>query len=94
MTERKLSGDHVTIWRWVQRYAPILNQRIRGEMRRPNRSGGLTKPHQGRGELGLPVSRRRLRWRDHRVHVVVGNSFRLAPPDPAAPALRAIMPTR
>jgi hypothetical protein len=24
-----LSVDHVTIWRWVQRYAPILNQRLR-----------------------------------------------------------------
>jgi hypothetical protein len=29
MAERNLSVDHVTIWRWVQRYAPILNQRIR-----------------------------------------------------------------
>ena len=38
MTERGLSIDHVTIWRWVQRYAPILNQRIRRELRRPNRS--------------------------------------------------------
>ena len=33
MAERNLSVDHVTIWRWVQRYAPILNQRIRREMR-------------------------------------------------------------
>jgi transposase, IS6 family len=38
MAERNLSVDHVTIWRWVQRYAPILNQRIRREMRNPNRS--------------------------------------------------------
>jgi transposase-like protein len=38
MTERGLSIDHVTIWRWVQRYAPILNQRIRRELRLPNRS--------------------------------------------------------
>jgi transposase-like protein len=38
MAERNLSVDHVTIWRWVQRYAPVLNQRIRREMRRPNRS--------------------------------------------------------
>ncbi len=38
MAERGLSIDHVTIWRWVQRYAPILNQRIRRELRRPNRS--------------------------------------------------------
>src|SRR5215217_8080064 len=38
MAERGLSVDHVTIWRWVQRYAPVLNQRIRREMRHPNRS--------------------------------------------------------
>jgi len=38
MAERNLSVDHVTIWRWVQRYAPVLNQRIRREMRPPNRS--------------------------------------------------------
>ena len=38
MAERGLSVDHVTIWRWVQRYAPILNQRIRRELRSPNRS--------------------------------------------------------
>ena len=38
VAERGLSVDHVTIWRWVQRYAPLLNQRIRREIRRPNRS--------------------------------------------------------
>src|SRR5690242_8375087 len=38
MAERGLSVDHVTIWRWVQRYAPVLDQRTRREMRRPNRS--------------------------------------------------------
>jgi transposase-like protein len=38
LAERNLSVDHVTIWRWVQRNAPVLNQRIRREMRRPNRS--------------------------------------------------------
>lgn len=38
MAERGLSVDHVTIWRWVQRYAPVLNQRVRRELRRPNRS--------------------------------------------------------
>jgi transposase, IS6 family len=38
MAERGLSVDHVTIWRWVQRYAPILNQRLRGDLRYPNRS--------------------------------------------------------
>ena len=38
MAERGLSVDHVTVWRWVQRYAPVLNQRIRRELRQPNRS--------------------------------------------------------
>src|ERR1700683_1932870 len=38
MAERFLSIDHSTIARWVLHYAPILNQRIRREMRRPNRS--------------------------------------------------------
>jgi len=38
MAERGLSVDHVTVWRWVQHYAPILNQRLRRDLRRPNRS--------------------------------------------------------
>jgi transposase-like protein len=38
MIERELSVDHVTIWRWVQHDAPILNARIRHEIRHPNRS--------------------------------------------------------
>jgi transposase-like protein len=38
MAERGLSVDHVTIWRWIQRYAPVLNQRIRRELRHPNQS--------------------------------------------------------
>ncbi len=38
MAERGLSVGHVTVWRWVQHYAPILNQRLRRELRRPNRS--------------------------------------------------------
>lgn len=37
MAERGLWVDHVTIWRWVQHYAPILNERLRRELRRPNR---------------------------------------------------------
>jgi transposase-like protein len=38
MAERGLSVDHSTIARWVLHYAPILNRRIRREMRQPNRS--------------------------------------------------------
>jgi transposase, IS6 family len=38
MAERNLSVDHVTIWRWVQRYAPELARRCRREIRTTNRS--------------------------------------------------------
>jgi len=38
MAERSLSVDHSTVWRWVQRYAPVLNRRLRPELRHPNRS--------------------------------------------------------
>jgi len=38
MAERALSLDHSTIAPWVLRYAPILSQRIRCDMRKPNRS--------------------------------------------------------
>jgi len=38
MAERGLAVDHSTVWRWVQRYAPMLNQRLGRELRRPNRS--------------------------------------------------------
>ena len=36
--ERGLAVDHSTIGRWVLRYAPELNKRIRREIRTPNRS--------------------------------------------------------
>src|SRR5271165_2708184 len=33
MAERNLAVDHTTVWRWVQRYAPELNRRVRRELR-------------------------------------------------------------
>ena len=38
MAERGLEVDHSTVARWVLKYAPVLNERIRSEMRQPNRS--------------------------------------------------------
>ena len=59
MAERGLSVDHVTIWRWVQRYGPVLNQRIRRDILRPNRVRARSrKLGQGRRQLGIPVSGR------------------------------------
>ena len=42
MAERGLTIDHSTIARWVLRYAPVLNERIRSEMR--NDRGAAMKP--------------------------------------------------
>jgi len=38
MVERNVAVDRVTIWRWVQRYAPELHRRCRPELRMTNRS--------------------------------------------------------
>jgi len=38
IAERGLQVDHSTIGRWVLRYAPELNKRLRREIRPPNRS--------------------------------------------------------
>src|SRR5437868_5394393 len=38
MAERNVRVDHVTIWRWIQRYAPELTQRSRPRLRRTNGS--------------------------------------------------------
>jgi transposase, IS6 family len=38
LTERGLSADHTTIWRWVQFYAPELNKRCRQELKPTNAS--------------------------------------------------------
>ena len=36
LTERALSVDHVTVWRWVQRYAPELDRRLRKRVKATN----------------------------------------------------------
>src|ERR1051325_10999036 len=38
MAERGVEVDHSTIARWVLHFGPILNELIRRQMRRPNRS--------------------------------------------------------
>jgi len=35
---RGLSVDHVTVWRWVQRYAPELERRLRRHLKPTNNS--------------------------------------------------------
>ena len=38
LEERGLKTDHTTVWRWVQRYAPELEQRLRRYLKRTNKS--------------------------------------------------------
>src|SRR6188474_1144734 len=47
MAERNLRVDHVTIWRWVQRYAPELNRRVVRKSAEPTVRGAATKPMSG-----------------------------------------------
>src|SRR6202035_2320165 len=42
--ERGLSVDHVTVWRWVQRYAPEFSADCERASDRPTTVGGSTKP--------------------------------------------------
>ena len=38
LSERGISVDHVTLWRWVQRYAPELEKRLRKRLKATNDS--------------------------------------------------------
>ena len=38
LVERGLSADHVTVWRWVQRYSPELERRLRQHLKATNKS--------------------------------------------------------
>jgi transposase-like protein len=33
MAERGLSGDHTSIWRWTQTYAPEVYRKLQGELK-------------------------------------------------------------
>ncbi len=38
LEERGLEADHTTVWRWVQRYGPELEQRMRHHLKPTNKS--------------------------------------------------------
>ena len=42
MTERGVAVDHSTLYRWVQRYAPEMEKRLRWQWRRPRSAGSKT----------------------------------------------------
>ena len=47
LAERGLHADHVTVWRWVQRYAPEMERRLRRGSNQPTTVGGWTRPTSG-----------------------------------------------
>jgi hypothetical protein len=58
--ERGVEADHTTIWRWVQRYGPELQQRLRRHLKPTNKSWRVDETYirvQGRWcYLGFPAS--------------------------------------
>ena len=57
LAERGLYADHVTVWRWVQRYAPELERRLRRHLKPTNDSWRVDETvHPGQGQVALPVS--------------------------------------
>jgi hypothetical protein len=66
LAERGLHADHVRVWRWVQRYAPEVNRRLRSRLK-PTNDSCDSDLHPGQGQVALPVSRGGLHWDDHRL---------------------------
>src|SRR5260370_34725617 len=47
LAERGLHADHVTVWRWVQRYAPEMERRLRSRLRPTNDSWRVDETYIG-----------------------------------------------
>ena len=68
LADRGLHADHVTIWRWVQSYAPEMERRLRSELKPTNDSWRVDSDlHTGQGQVGLSIPRRGLDWGDDRL---------------------------
>ena len=54
LAERGLRADHATVWRWVQRYAPELERRLRSRLKETNDSWRVDSDlHPGQGQVGV-----------------------------------------
>src|ERR1700751_1817917 len=45
LADRGLHADHVTVWRWVQRYAPEMERRLRSRLKPSNDSWRLDETY-------------------------------------------------
>jgi len=66
LAERGLRADHVTVWRWVQSYAPEMERRLRSKLKPTNDSWRVDETTSGSKASGatcivrLTLSVRRL----------------------------------
>src|SRR5262249_39466820 len=57
LADRGVQADHVTVWRWVQRYAPEMERRLRSRLKPTNGSWRVDSDlHSGQRQVALPVS--------------------------------------
>jgi len=68
--ERGLSVDHVTVWRWVQRYAPEIERRLRPHLKPTNKLACRRNVHPRQRQVDLFVPRGGLHRRQHRFSTV------------------------
>src|ERR1700682_6824788 len=62
LAERGLHADHVTVWRWVQRYAPEMERRLRSRRKPTNDSWRVDETYIG--QVGVFIPGCRLHRRD------------------------------
>ena len=82
LAERGLHADHVTVWRWVQRYAPEMERRLRSMLKPTNDSWRVDSDlHPGQGQVGVSIPRRGLDWGDDRLLGQAGRDCSRALPE-------------
>jgi IS6 family transposase len=57
LEERGLEADHTTVWRWVQRYGPELEQRLRRHLKPTNKSWRVVSILGGKGGQKIESSK-------------------------------------
>ncbi len=68
LAERGLHADHVTVWRWVQRYAPEMERRLRSRLKPTNDSWRVDETYiRVKGKWRYLVPGGGFHRRDHRL---------------------------
>ena len=70
LVERGLDTDHVTVWRWVQKYAPELERRLRAHLKPTNKSWRVDETYVRVKEVVLRLSGGGFDGSDNRLSLV------------------------